>query len=91
MRWSLLLQQYMLSVIHCPGKENIVADFFSRNFNPETYLSPHDIAIFRLQMAISEEMGPKAIKPIKQLFAEKPLRSEMADIAQVQKNDVIIN
>jgi len=40
-------------------------------------------------MAISGEERPKAIKPIRQLFAEK--RSEMADIAQVQKDDVIID
>jgi len=39
-RWSLLLQQYTLSVIHCPGKENIVADFFSRNFSSEDILVP---------------------------------------------------
>ena len=31
-RWSLLLQQYSFTVCHCPGKENVIADHFSRNF-----------------------------------------------------------
>lgn len=29
-RWSLLLQEYDFQITHCTGKENIVADFFSR-------------------------------------------------------------
>ena len=30
-RWSIILQQYDFTVSHCTGKDNIVADFFSRN------------------------------------------------------------
>lgn len=30
-RWSLLLQEYSFTIEHCPGKENILADFLSRN------------------------------------------------------------
>lgn len=30
-RWSITLQQYDFVVSHCQGKDNIVADFFSRN------------------------------------------------------------
>lgn len=30
-RWSLYLQQYSYTVVHCRGKDNTVADFLSRN------------------------------------------------------------
>ena len=30
-RWSLLLQEYSFKIEHCPGKENILADFLSRH------------------------------------------------------------
>lgn len=30
-RWSIILQQYDFDVFHCKGKDNLVADFFSRN------------------------------------------------------------
>lgn len=87
MRWSLLLQQYSFAVMHCPGKENIVADFFSRNFSPDVQTHPHDIGIFRMQIVISRDNKPGVEKSIRQIFAEEPLRSEMGDIAQMQKDD----
>ena len=30
-RWSMILQKYDSDVTYCPGQDNIVADFFSRN------------------------------------------------------------
>ena len=30
-RWSIILQQYDFEISYCAGKDNIVADFFSRN------------------------------------------------------------
>ncbi|XP_043471737.1 uncharacterized protein LOC122504619 [Leptopilina heterotoma] len=30
-RWSIILQQYNYNVSYCQGKDNIIADFFSRN------------------------------------------------------------
>lgn len=49
-RWSIYLQQYDFSVQHCTGRDNIVADFFSRNpvgrFEPEN--NPHRLIIASL-------------------------------------------
>ena len=35
MRWTLALQEYDFTIIHCKGSDNVVADFFSRNFPNE--------------------------------------------------------
>lgn len=32
MRWTLFMQEYEFNISHCRGSDNLVADFFSRNF-----------------------------------------------------------
>lgn len=36
MRWILSMQEFNFDIIHCKGSDNLVADFFSRNFGHET-------------------------------------------------------
>lgn len=36
MRWILYMQEYEFDINHCRGPDNLVADFFSRNFGHET-------------------------------------------------------
>ena len=42
MRWVLYLQEYDFSIEHCKGSDNVVADFFSRNFKEESLFSPEN-------------------------------------------------
>lgn len=74
--------------MYCPGKENTVADFFSRNFSPDVQTYPHDIAIFKMQIVISRGNKSGIEKSIRQIFAEEPLQLEMGDIHKLQKDDI---
>lgn len=39
-RWSLFLQEYSFDIRHCSGRDNLVADYFSR-IMPDVYLNEH--------------------------------------------------
>ena len=36
-RWILALQEYKFEIRHCKGADNLIADFFSRNFPDQSY------------------------------------------------------
>ena len=54
LRWSLFLQEYDFDMRHCPGKENILADFFSRKFEGGENHHQERFIIRNLMMAIED-------------------------------------
>lgn len=53
LRWMLFLQQYRFRIVHCKGKNNIVADFFSRNFGSGTIRKENQYMLRELSRSIS--------------------------------------
>lgn len=84
-RWSLLLQEYDFSVVHCNGKDNTVADFFSRN--PEgKYLaeSPQQVMLSMLSWhntETSSDCVSDALIMICRLEIEKSLLINLSKIS----------
>ena len=82
-RWILLLQQYDFTVKYCRGRDNVVADFFSRN--PECQFveqNPEKLLISRLQshVLVSEALTRNAI-----LIAVESLRTENNDMRDLKE------
>lgn len=79
-RWILLLQEYTFDIVHCPGKENVVADVMSRvyegcylNKEPDLYISAvedegEEFEFMRDFKKAQEE--DEKIKEIKKRFSE---------------------
>lgn len=94
-RWTLLLQEYHFDISHCKGKDNIVADFFSRN--PESKFAaeqePEKLIISRLE-AYSELLNvdnvSKTCNTIYKMTLDKELTREFKDIKNLQKKDTWI-
>ena len=66
-RWSLYLQQYSYTVVHCRGEDNSVADFLSRNPESRFYEQTQETVVISLLFKYSlpqvenDEMSPLAI------------------------------
>ena len=58
MRWSLLLQEYSFTVEHCPGKDNELPDFLSRNPNPSNQREEIDEGPLSPPPFLHEEVNP---------------------------------
>lgn len=90
-RWSLLLQEYDFDITHCNGKNNTVADFFSRN--PEGKFLAHNQSQFivsKLSWHNAETSSyylNDALIMICRLELEPNIFTEFKKIQELQGND----
>lgn len=96
MRWTLCLQEYDFQIAHCKGKDNIVADFFSRNLRGEVMSEHPDLLIWSCVKEASREgnEGSKelvTINAVKSLSTKPELISELKKIRDYQRDDEYIN
>lgn len=90
-RWILLLQQYDFEVVYCKGKDNVVADFFSRHpeskfleENPEKLLLASLGSRITLSDIPNNERIPDAINALKN---EIDYRKELKGLPVLQRED----
>lgn len=92
-RWSLLLQQFSFTIEYCRGIDNVVADFFSRNpegrFNEDV---SNRIIISALHKAFLPvmESTESSLLSVALMKADKDLKKSFREIAQLQKDDLMI-
>lgn len=87
-RWSIVLQQYDFTVSYCKGKNNLVADFFSRN--PRgcfEKIQSNDLLIDVLEV---DEGIIDNQKSIGQIDLDKDLRNELKNLSLLQQQDSLI-
>lgn len=77
-RWILSIQEYDFDIVHCKGKENIVADILSRN--PEDAMDSSDVSF-------SEEMEINRIT----LKLDKKIMKDIKNIEKLQRQDPKLN
>lgn len=91
MRWTLFMQEYEFNISHCRGSENLVADFFSRNFGNEVVAKNNcDFLLCKLVSVNLEERSLMQISrsqdnPVIQLNSE--LLEELRHLPTSQQND----
>jgi transposase InsO family protein len=84
-RWSLLLQQYNFKISYCKGKDNIIADFFSRNPEGEFRESKsNDLIISKITSNFSTNIPINSMKPFR---IDLGLSDILKDISRLQKLD----
>ena len=91
-RWNLILQQYSYTITHCIGRDNVVADFLSRNpegqFGPDA--NPHELVISKLKSftPIDNRTKKQHREFWLNLFQDQPeFIRDFRNIANLQKND----
>ncbi|XP_058791051.1 uncharacterized protein LOC131664179 [Phymastichus coffea] len=91
-RWSLYLQQYSYTVVHCRGKDNTVADFLSRNpeskfkeYTQET-LMISSLCDYSLPTIKNDEVSSLVIMAL--FNADTSLKQIMKNIAEKQNQDL---
>ena len=77
-RWILCIQEYDFDIVHCKGKENIVANILSRN--PEDAMDSSDVSF-------SEEMEINRIT----LKLDKKIVKDIKNIEKLQRQDPKLN
>ena len=95
-RWILCLQEYSFRIMHCKGSENIVADFFSRNFQNEAVERDCNYVLWRCVKQLpnrSEQSPDKSANII--MIAELKMKSELIkDLKALEKHqngDSVLN
>ena len=92
MRWTLFLQEYDFEIGHCPGKDNIVADFFSRKYENDD--QGEKFVINNLILAIKDEEKMKCIRCmgriINSIEISQGIISDIDEIRRLQSEDKII-
>lgn len=87
-RWSILLQQYDFEVSYCKGKDNVVADFFSRNPRGRfESVSPTSLSVDVLQV---EEFHENEVVDCNFIEYDEELRDSLKNLADLQKQDATI-
>lgn len=90
-RWSLLLQQYSFSVSYCKGRDNIVADFFSRNPEGQFYEGKvSNLVIAGTRRCVFEEGDPSvgdSLLFLCRLRSDPGFRDVLRDVKTEQAND----
>lgn len=94
-RWVLFAQEYDFEILHCKGSENIIADYFSRNFAGQ--LSDNSS---KNKSYLVSEIGKKCVELINEndienkLIASLEMKTELFndlhDFAQHQEDDLMI-
>lgn len=90
LRWNLLLQQYSFTIQYCPGKENVVADFYSRNFpNSNQNINSDELMILSITCNILNDANSDKteLNKVFKIFAEQPLRPQLRKIKSLQIAD----
>ena len=76
-RWILAIQDYNITMEHCPGKENIAADLLSRQHPEKDWEKEKDITQITIN-ALKHECS-------------RELRDDLQNIRQLQREDTRIN
>ena len=93
LRWILALQEYDFVIRHCKGTDNVVADFFSRNFAERSCQNQSNHLIWNCVRAIPDEKDVPICKisTAPKLIAEITLKGdilrELRDLSMHQAND----
>ena len=76
-RWILSIQDYNITMEHCPGRENIAADLVSRQYPGKQWEKERDI----IQLTIDALRYKCSIQ----------LRNDLETLQQLQKEEIRIN
>lgn len=93
MRWSLFLQEYQYAIEHCKGSDNVVADFFSRNFcDPNIRSWENNFLLWNVlnETSPNDKMSPSSLRIIGKLKMHKELLGELRNVKNLQQADEII-
>lgn len=93
MRWSLLLQQYDFEVKHCKGKDNVVADFFSRNIGEkQAKTESSKLSVPTLSKSLVDQLAVKINKTEKLMISLDPvLGRDLKRLEHLQRSDEEVN
>lgn len=84
-RWIITLQQYDFAISHCAGKDNIVADFFSRNPRGKFETNqPRTLSIDVLEIEINSIIVESEISSID---LGDDIRGSLENLAALQKKE----
>ena len=88
-RWILCLQEYAFRIEYCKGKDNLVADFFSRHGLGHNDTASPDYLIWRCCSSSPDEgeQSSQSINMIMALSMKHELVNELKDIHSRQKED----
>lgn len=94
MRWVLFMQEYDYSILHCKGSENVMADFFSRNFKDRTstHTQNNNHFVREIVKICTDELENKKndVKFLARLEMKKELLNDLKSLPQLQKDDGMI-
>lgn len=91
MRWILYMQEYQFDIRHCKGSDNLVADFFSRNFGHESSIDNNNN--FLLCEIVRKSLEQKVLKeaPGHDLYPSysfsDEIISELKNLNHLQRED----
>lgn len=93
-RWILSIQEYQFEIIHCKGKENIIADILSRypeDQNDTTNFEVHhEYHIYRIQQQLSSETK-KNLRNLSKLQLVDDKLNKLIDNITNNKNNNLCN
>lgn len=87
-RWSLLLQRYDFDVEYCKGKDNVIADFFSRNPRGRFEVNSHNelsIDVINVESRSNDSYDCSVIG------IQSELCQSLKSLANLQRQDRFIN
>lgn len=87
-RWCIYMQQYSYTVEHCIGKDNEIADYFSRMGSGDMVKRDEALIISRMIVELSEESDVSANDwVVAQLRVKEPIKKLFNDIREMQARD----
>ena len=89
-RWILFAQEYDFNITHCRGSDNVVANFFSRNFESEVDDEKSNYFFVRIMGKIISESPLKnssAVKMITKLCMRSEILEELKTLPEMQARD----
>ena len=94
-RWILCLQEYDFQIKHCKGSDNLVADFFSRNFPNKPWQEHNNYLIWSCIKEMQNEgkslpENQMSINLIAKTAMKSDFLNDIRDINIHQANDEII-
>ena len=90
-RWSILLQQYSFTVSYCRGRDNVIADFHSRNPGGRFYKqTPQHLLVSRVKRCLPptrDKRDPGVLVLINRISSAPELNSILRDVRTYQRDD----